>query len=232
MTHIVLKIRPGDENGLAPFRDYPGLEAAAFESSFWVKAPEGFPWRRVPCEAVWKMDEAGRLFPIGKQVPETRIPDIAWRPAVEALPVKLPVSGMPAKKVQSVVLRPERSSDGPAPSFMRLPWNTWRDYALEAPATRLRHWYFLRTPFEEAFVMGTPVPPLPGHAYVLQGDRFLVPEGWLFRSAFELAMLQKQLEEGGVYLFGQDGMCESIPAEIFVPASRAAVRAADKIIVI
>lgn len=232
MKRIVLTIRRGEEDGVSAFRNFPGLEAADGEGLLWLRAPADFPWRLVPCEGAWQADAEHRLFPFGKTVPEKRLPELKWRPAAEALPVQLPVSRMPARKVRPVVVRPERTDAGPAPAFLRLPWQAWRDYALEAPLVRLRHWYFLRTAENEAFVMGAPVPPLPGFAYGLQAETLLVPEGWLFRSEFELDLLKAKLEaeqvEPSLYLFGQDGVCERIPARAFVPATRSAIRATDQ----
>ena len=232
MTGIVIAVRPSDAGGLSSFRNFPGLEAAEGEGLLWFRAPMDFPWRHVPCECAWRVDAEQRLIPFGKTVPEKRLPELTWRPVAEVLPVKLPVSGMPAGKVRPVVVRPEKSDNGPEPSFLRLPWPAWRDYALGAPKVRLQNWMFVRTAENEALVLGAPVPPLPGHAYVLQEDALLVPEGWLFRSAFELELLLHGLTstqpEPSIYLFGQDGMCERIPARIFVPATRQAVRAADQ----
>lgn len=228
MMHIILKLFPDDIGGLAAFRDYPGLEAAMHEDSCWVKAMPGLPWQKIPCQTAWHADRDGWLFHPGKAVPDMRLSDLDWRPVAELMPVRLPVSGMPAQHVRPVVMRPERSAEGPAPSFIRTGWQQWRDYALEAPLNRLQHWHFLRAGTEEAFVWGAPLPPLPGHAYVLQAERLLVPEGWLFRSKFELALLTAGLQDDSVYLFGQDGMCERIPGSAFVPATRSAVRDADK----
>jgi hypothetical protein len=76
------------------------------------------------------------------------------------------------------------------------------------------------------FVLGTPLPPIPGQPYSIDGG-IAVACGWSLSPAVGSAVIRKMLslETGDVALFNVDGSFERIAAEHFVRASRTAVRA-------
>lgn len=241
-SYGIVKIDRDNVRQLAALRGLPHLEVAEEAEVVWLRAPGGDEaidrlLSALPGERFQLIDDE-QLVPWGKRVPTGRLPRLAWQPLASWSAIVLPVAAMPARGSSRIALRLVRGGPERPHAALLADWPDWLNYATAAPEVRLRSLTFALSaprksraeasphePAQRAFIVGSPLPPLAGHSYLLD-DGIAVPCGWAFSPAVGSGVIRKLLglSEGEVALFGVDGSFERIAGEHFVRASRSAVR--------
>lgn len=167
----------------------------------------------------------GELREVGRRVPLGHLPDGTWTKlsdylTIEQLPAALG-GETPAPRAISIV----RDGTFIEPTYLMATLDDWACYAATAPAVRLDRLQFAANSSAHVLIRGEPLPPIRGARYV-DCDGILVPAGWTWSPRIESALLRQRirLAEKDVALFSLDGSFERIPADVFVRATRSAVR--------
>lgn len=225
MTESVITLLPADIKVLALLRTRVDMVAARHQDLIWVKGIADNAFRQLPALNTWKPDGANRLFAPGALTPALTLPELAWQPLTEFIPVSLPASGLPAFATarHAVKLAP---CPGTEESFAILTeMRTLEAYIAAAPQVRLRHLRFAASASARVLVAGVPLPPIPGTSYTLK-DRILMPAGYDFDPPVIRSLLTEKLEAARTHflLYHVNGAYEMIPDTSFVHVTRSAVR--------
>jgi hypothetical protein len=230
MQEWIFKIAKKDKLSLGSVRTQPGLRAAEAGAWIWLRglpadARPDLSVRQLPIVVSYRLGVEGWLFPAGRQTPVGRLPELAWAPLVEFLPLEVPVSAMPAKAEVVYGSRLIATNVEREASALITDLPSWKTYAETAPAARLRGLCFAASEEGSVLVMGTPLPPLPGKPYWAL-EALLLPAGYDLELPVIAPMLEEKLAPGGeaLLLFAPDGSWERIPRSGIVPARRGAIR--------
>ena len=175
----------------------------------------------LPCLKRWTVDESGNLIPFGKSLPEGQLPQLNWLPLSSLLPA------IPATVSEnedffghlSFSLIPDSHSK--EPQALRLSLSTLAQWAETAPAVRLDRLKFAVSENDDTLILGTPLPPLQGRTYY-QDHQLLIPCGFALPSYLLAEDLNASRDQ--LLLIEDDHTVHTIGSELFVPASRAAIR--------
>lgn len=208
-----------------------GIEVAETADALWLRGrgdDEGLKQRlkTLPADGrfVWRTD--GRLRPEASLLATETLPELPWAPIrawarVEPPPARLP-AGLPAR----AGLRLAPAHSGAASNALLLDFGVWRDWALAAPVARLERLVFAVSDVVAGLVLarGRPTPAAPGR-YLVETDGVLVPAGLACEPAVSATVIRRVFGagEGDVLLWDEAG-ARVLGRELFVPATRAAVR--------
>ncbi|HJT32612.1 MAG TPA: hypothetical protein VJ783_11260 [Pirellulales bacterium] len=224
-------IKPGDRRGLAALRGFDGIEVAESEGSLWARAARcdeaiDRVLRTLPGCVRYNVLADGQLVLPGRRVPGGQLPTVRWTPLADWLQVKLPPASLPGQIAERASLRLVRTAvEQPAGALVTsLP--SWADYCTTAAEIRLRPLAFAVADDARVFVIGAPLPPLPGERYVVR-DSIALPCGFELAPRIGGALLRRllKLDDTDIALFAADGSFERIAHEHLVAAGRAAARA-------
>jgi hypothetical protein len=230
MNEVIIVLSQADKAALGTVRCYPGLQAAEDNDIIWLRgipAQEKIDMRirQLPGLHTYKLDEDNNLFPPGGLTPVSKLKPLSWVPLPEFIKVELPVSGLPGKihQRQSIRLLPSRSVEEGNAILTEL--DIWKAYAETAPLVRLQQTRFAVAENNKVLVIGTPMVPVPGKAYVLR-DTVLLPCGFEFDPPAIAELIVSRLNplKEAFLLFDVNGNWEKIPTEWLVPATRSAIR--------
>ena len=178
---------------------------------------------RIPGAVLYRVDGDGRLRRAGRQLPEGMLPNAAWLPLSDLLPVQVTVTvanaGVEPLRLELIVSNEER----PVAALV-LPWSdlcTWVDHA---PAHRCAALRIARRQDGQVLVMGSPLPPLRGTPLWLFGPA-LIPCGMTISPAVAVTWLERALAvpAGDVVLISREDW-QHIAASAITPLSRAVAR--------
>jgi hypothetical protein len=231
MSERLLVLPPTGAAALATVRDVPGLRAAhAADGLTWLRglpAAGELPLKikQLPATAYYWLDAENRLFPVGKATPTGRLPTLAWQPLAEFLPLEIPTAALPGELPAPYRLQLVPTARPQPGAALRTAWAAWQAYAEGAAEVRLAGLRFAASGRGEALLMGTPLPPLPGHEYWQHGP-LLLPAGFELESPLlaELFLLKNPPLPGSLVLLHEAGDWEAINPEHLVSATRSAVR--------
>lgn len=222
-----------DAAALAALRLRPGLEVAEASGEIWLRGgPLGdagtAPIDGVPAVARHVVAADGALVPPGARVPVGRLPDLKWTPLrswAALTPPEICPPSLAAPAAAAVRLAPGGSPSEPA--ALLAAWDDWEHFALTGPIVRLRPLRFARAPDGPALIVGRPVPPVPGVRFVAPAPDVLVPAGRIWTPPVPAAALRERLgaRPGDVVFWRERDGALVLPPEVFVPATRGAVRA-------
>jgi hypothetical protein len=225
-----IRLDPADAEGAGQLRQVAGIEVCEEAEAVWLRGPEADEslQRRlasVPGARRFMVLPDGQLLPFGGRVPRGWLPKRHWMALARWIALVMPPSRFAGRCRTRVPLVLERSDHAEESSLLLASWQTWRDYAVDAPQVRLDRWRFALSADGRAAIHGRPLPPLPGEPWVEQ-DGIAVPAGWAWSPAVEAAIVRQVfgLAAGDVALWHVDGAWEQIAADDFVRATRAAVR--------
>lgn len=226
-----VSIKPGDWRGLAVLRGFDGVEVAECDSSLWARAAQcdeaiDLALRTLPGCVRYDVQADGQLVPAGRRVPCARLPTARWTPLVRWLQVKLPPASLPGQVAQRVPLRLVRTTIEQPAGALITSLACWADYCTTAAEVRLRPLAFAVADDARVFIIGAPLPPLPGERYVVR-DGIAVPCGFDFAPRVGGAILRSvlKLDDAELALFAADGSFERIAHGHLVAAGRGAARA-------
>jgi hypothetical protein len=219
-------------NALGPLRLISGVEVLIETESIWLRGSElneqtANLLRSLPAAERYLVLSSDQLAHWGESIPRANLPKGAWQPITKWLSLSLPIAAFAPRVEASIPLQLVRSSVPAEANLLRTTWAAWRDYATTAAQFRLNQLSFAASE-SEALVRGVPVPPVPGQRLVESGG-VAIPAGWKSDPELDAKSIRELLKvaEGTIALFREDGSFESIPDQVFVRATRSAVRMTD-----
>lgn len=168
--------------------------------------------------------ETGALRPVGSRLASERLPAEGWTPLRAWAVVQWPSATLPAQVPPRVSLRLVRTSrPRPANAWLgRL--NDLAEWAGRAPQVRLERLRCATCADGRTLVLGVPTPSLPGRTCVEESG-IVIPAGMECCPHMTSGALRRTfgMAEGAVLLWDEAG-ARLLPEELFVPATRSAVR--------
>lgn len=230
MTEHVFVLSRADLDALGTVRTIPRLLVATTEREIWLR---GIPdkgefadrLRQLPALRRYTIDLAEQLFLHGDQVPSERLPQLAWLPIAQLLPVDIPTAAL-AGQVQGEVriqLVPSSEETSPVALLCRLPdLQAWAASAAESRIGCLR---MAANSDGQVLLLGNPLPPLPGTGY-WACEGLLLPAGYVLEFPILAPMILARCNPGrdGFVWMQANGNWEHIPLQNFVTATRSGIR--------
>jgi hypothetical protein len=230
MSDWIVRLGCDEVGPLARLRNIAGLRVAETNDALWLRAGAGDePLERLLAGLGGErfvLIEQAQLVPWGLRVPSERLPPLTWQPLADWASVRLPVAALAAQVSLRQPLRLVRGGQEQPPTALLVEWRRWQSYATTAAEVRLRSLVFALSSDNRALIWGTPLPPIPGQQFAIEGG-IAAPCGWSLTPAVGSNVVRKvlNLAEGDLALFAIDGTFERIAGENLVKASRSAVRA-------
>ena len=218
---------------LGRLRLLPGVELGETKSSYWVRGTSPIEEARlalltIPHAQLYHIDRSG-LRPWGHRLLAKPLPALTFTPLAKAIRPSLPIASYPSAQVPRVPLTLVRSDVEQQSVFLETTLTHWSEYAASAPKVRLDQWAFAVSAEGRVLVRGQPLPSLSGQQY-WESDGVAIPVGWTCSPAITGSALSKLVGRatGEIVLLDEKGSVESIPADVFVRASRSSIRATAK----
>lgn len=242
-TAWAARLKLEDATALGAVRLEPGLSVAlvkATETTAGAAWLRGTDWskeieatvRRLPLTGLYQLLDDGQLIATGTRVPRGQLPKAQWM----SLSAWLKLTVQPAlmagnEPPPGVALRLVPAAEFHDANVLVTTGAVWRQYAIAAPAIRLRPLSFALHQDGRCVLLGQPLPPLPGERFVLdQAARVAVPAGFAWSPAVLGLVLKQRLRlhdhDLALMTNSEAGLSiELVRAESFVRATRSAVRA-------
>lgn len=230
MKEYVIILAEKDLEALGHIRCWPQARAAAHEGRIWLrgifaKEQPAVKILQLPAQRTYRLDADNRLFPPGALTPERELPRLDWRPLSTFLPVDLPVSALPGKIQDQIMLKIVPATGAGKGAALLTEWPVWAAFVDTAPAIRLSRLRFAASADGKALVLGDVLPPLPGREYWMR-DGVLLPGGYDFEFPVVAELVQKKYnpKNDALLLFDESGRMDSISKKHIVQTTRSAVR--------
>ncbi len=168
----------------------------------------------------------GNLLPRGTRLHLGALPQEGWMPLDRWLELRPATpSSSTLRQLEPVRVRVVGSDRETEPSLLLTDMDTWKDYAVRAPAIRLDPLRFAAASDSRVVIQGTPLPAVRGVRYV-ERDGVAVPCGFRWEPAVAAGVLRTRAGTGpgDLLLLSRDGSMEIIPEEWIIPVTRSAVR--------
>lgn len=195
-------------------------------------------------------EDGTQLVPLGHRVPTAILPKAEWIPLAQRLPVALPVpcfGGQAVDRVQVQLVRDCAQRDA---NVLLTDVSNWVTFAVTTSMVRLKRLTFAvgkdmrdliqassavpggdlvsmsaKADRRVVVIRGEPMPPIPGTPFV-ETEGIAVPAGWTWSPRLDASVLRAaySVTARDLVLFSPIGGWDRIPADAFVPASRAAAR--------
>ncbi|MCB1094558.1 MAG: hypothetical protein KDN22_03165 [Verrucomicrobiae bacterium] len=227
-----VELSAADGESARALRLAPGIEARFTEdrSRLWLRGADldvdSFRLvRKLPCLRRFTLLEDGRGIIEGKTVPSITLSGSGWVPLRHLSPLLPPTARPCGTAASTAQIRLTPGVSEARAEVLCLPFQTWFEYAIAAPAIRLAPLRFAVSEDGQAIIHGNPLPPLLGEFFTLNHS-IATPAGWSLTPPVAPALLAErfQLNEGDILLFHTDETCELIDASGLAQASRSAVR--------
>lgn len=226
--HRVGKIAARDLAALASYRALPGWELRPDTATvYWLKLPteDDAIFRNLPLLGRWSADAHGRLVREGRRVPEALLPADGWQTLATLLPLTPPPRGAPGMPPAAVGFHLQSDDAGHPAMALLCRWDVFAGWAETAFAPRLECLRFACCDDGRAFVVGHPLPAIPGAGYHRTG-RLWLPCGWRLPDHAWPELLEDALRLGRNRMARLEpaGSHEILDEENLLAATRAAVR--------
>lgn len=230
-TRYAWSLPLADVRALGFVLSWSGVEVSEAAPLLWLRASalSDEQWeqcRRLPGADRYSVLADGQLVPVGRSVPQGRVPQGNWRPIRSALQITPPVADdAPTRRPEPMNIRLVRSREEAEPNWLLVRLADWVAYAAQAPQVRLARLSFVAAERVAVAVRGEPLPPLAGRRFV-ERSGIVVPAGWTWSPAVPAEIVREalKLEPGDCAWFGTDGTWRIISAGDWVQASRSAAR--------
>ena len=215
-------------------RLFAGVEVAEAAGSLWLRgrgddAAVRRQLLRLPAAGRYAWISDGRLRPEGSLLATERMPELAWASLRAWAKMEPPAARLPAALQERTQLRLVHAVTVAPSSALMLEFSVWHAWALQAPVARLERLVFAASA-NSVLVRGTPIPAAPGRHFV-EDQGVLIPAGMACEPAVSAAVLRKlwSVGDGDVVVWDEAGL-RVFGRELFVPATRANVRATARAI--
>jgi len=199
----ILEIGAAHLEFLGSIRNWVNLTIAGEGDLYWVKGLtsqqiESAAIQTIPFKEIYYLEDF-RLFPYGSQLPVKKLPSaLLWTPIALALPVQMPpfnhnyfgIGG----RLSIGLIASEKEQE---PFGLLTSLEVLASYIHSAPSIRLKNLQWVIRG-EMAFILGTPLLPLPGDTYWRKGD-FLLPTGTDFDFPVLAEILERTINEAGIH---------------------------------
>lgn len=229
MKDKILLIAEKDRDALGAVRCISDLYVAVNESGIWLKCKGEFATnnmllQQLPVQKTFFIDGYNRLFIPNTLTPVAMLEISEWVSIKAFVALEIPIAIMPVRlqstiNVNIVSSMNERNADALLTSL-----DVWKAYAMQAPLIRLQQLMFAVSENADVFIIGSPLPPIPGKAYWIK-NKVALPCGFDLEWTFLADAIEKKFTTGGeLILFAENGEWQKIPDSYFVKATRSAVR--------
>ncbi|WP_046759225.1 hypothetical protein [Kordia jejudonensis] len=184
VTEYWLRLPIAYKEKLAQIRVWKNLRMATDAQDIWVRGitPNQLvsaEIRSIPFKKIY-VQQDNALFLLGGNLPEERLKtSLLWSPIDKALPVEIPNYNFNFFGVNETIdFKLVASNIEHEAKAVLVNLDVLEVYIQNAPAVRLKEiqWTFIQ---ENAFLLGTPILPIPGKSYWQQLN-FLIPAGYDF----------------------------------------------------
>lgn len=230
MKEWVFQLSQDDYESLGSVRCFQGLQAALEENKIWLRGitastvPD-LSLLKLPLKKTFLLDEQDNLFLTGAATPIDKLQALNWQPVASFINVEAPISSLPGKTNDKVNIQLKASYEEQRGVALLTSLTAWKTYAEIAPVARLNSLRFAVSENREVFIIGTPLPPLPGKEY-WSNQNLLLPSGYDFEIPVMAKLISQKLQadKDDVILFDATGEWQRIPASYFMQATRSSIR--------
>lgn len=230
MKEWIFQLSKDDYKSLGSVRCIPGLQVAMEENKIWLRGitaatvPDS-NLLKLPLRKTFLLDEDDYLFLTGSATPTDKLQAFNWQPIADYITIEPPVSPLPGKTKEKVSIQLKASCEERQGIALLTSLSAWKAFAENAPEIRLNALRFAVSENEDVFIIGTPLPPLPGQEY-WSNENLLLPSGYDFEIPVLAKLVSQKLiiEKDDVILFDVAGNWQRIQASCFVPATRSSIR--------
>ncbi len=229
-ARVAVSLSRGDAAELTRLRHIPGVEVCEAEGWLWIRVElSSHEWgselRTLPGRRFTVLGD-GQLIPLGRSVPQGRLPDGPRTPLWEQFAFEMPCAWLGGVVEQRVPVRLIRGGREREANVLRTDLERWAAYVETASSVRLRRWAYAVREDGAALIVGAPLPPLTGTRFV-ESHGVACPAGWTWDPPVDAQVLAEALavDGGDLALLHPDGSWERIPRERLVRATRSSVRA-------
>ena len=225
-----LSVPQAYKNDLARIRQWTNLKAGFDENIIWLRDLNyqqiySAEVRSIPF-AIAYYEKGNQLYLLDRKLPERNVPGLLWTPIDRALPVKLPSLNhnyFGIHDTLDIKLVPsDHETDAVA---MIVSLDILGRYIEHAPAVRLEKMRWAIMGSDRAFLLGTPLLPVPGTTVWSRKD-LLFPTGYDLELYSLTDAIQKKINPGrdAWILWDTDNTYQLISKESLVPLSRSSFR--------
>jgi hypothetical protein len=214
---------------VAPLRTLPGIEVAQTHSHLWLRG-EALPAaelhaRGVPADGRFEWIKPSQLRPLSSRIPSVRLPDGPWIPIRDWCQVALPIAALPAPAPRPIPLKWIRGGVPRESELLETTLPALLEWASDAPRIRLDRLRFAVRSREQILIWGSPLPPINGTHYVVQG-RIASPSGWHWTPNLPAECIELWLRAGtdSLMVLHPDATFVRIHCEQFVPMTPSALK--------
>ena len=223
-------IKPDGVDSLGPLRCTRGLQVFMADEEVWVRGENletlsSLEVRSLPAVGRYHV-VADRLLPLGKCLPVGLLPKGPWSSLHEWAEVDMTRPLLPGKAVERLGLSLTRSESTAESNLLITSVEACGVWAEHASALRLaRLSVALDLNQQRVLVKGTPLPPLPGARYVVNGSVGL-PAGYAFDLSVSCADVVSllRLTPGQCAFFEPDGSWSVFNDDDLTAATRSTLR--------
>lgn len=229
LTYFLL-LDPASEFQLGSMRTWDNLKLGHDERGLWVKGfdyaqLESLEVKRIPDKKLFYENE-GRLFPVGKYLPEGIVPALNWTPIDRAIPLKKPALNYNYFGLSDQVsIHLKQTDEEMEATAILIDIDDLVYYLETAPAIRSAHLEWVTLTSYQAFIIGTPLLPLNGPTFWKRG-RMYYPVGRVleFLSMEEEILEKLEVDQGSFLVWFEHGEFMQVQRKDFQPVSLASAR--------
>ncbi len=218
----------------ARLRGTGGIEIALDGDAIWLRGDGGAEGE--PSDALLALDADlrgratgdGLFISCGETVPSGAEPArLEWRPLAEVPPLSLPIPIAGDAEFAKAPVRLKPSSEEAPARLLHCGFAPLLEWGVHAPESRLAPLRFAASPDGRALVAGEPLPPLQGRRFAVErGVGYPLGFGWSPPIPASSLRAAASAREGDLIVFLDPSRPPvRLDAELFVPLSRAALRA-------
>ena len=230
LNEAVFTVSVDQLNNIYSIRLIPNLKIAKVKESnlFWfrgISVEEAFnaDVQLVNIKTIWQLNNE-LLFPIGKQTPETELPELEWESIIDYLKVEPPTSAMKSAEPQLIQLSLSGHDSDETINGLQTDLQHWLEFANTCPKHRLSNLRYACSEQQKVLILGQPLPPLPGSTFWRAG-KMLIPSGYRFEPTIGLMEVENMLKlNQEIAVFNANMSYEVIPLAAFEGASRSSIR--------
>ncbi len=228
---ILLRIAIRHSAYLRKLRHWETLEVTQTEEHFWLRGIQeaqlkSTPLRTLPFAETLRL-ENDLLFPLVGELPLGKAPQLRdWQAITTAFPMRKPSLNHNYFGLQtqlSLQLEPSEAKQNPHALICEV--SHLNQLLRETSAFRLRNLRWTLSPKRKALIVGTPLLPLPGATFWLQGQ-VLVPTGYRLNPASLLPFwkVQHQLNASRQLVLEDEKTLFYVDAATLLPLSLSSVQ--------